>query len=375
MPRHEKIFAAMGSSFYICLDTSLDGDYVDVLMNQLVERTEQLEQRMSRFRVDSELVQLNQRLREPVKVSSTIREVLELAKVFMELSSGAFDPRVVSGLEGIGYAGAPLEAIDVGEPSRQRQESQAYSSEADGSQVDGSQVDGSQVDGSQVDRSQVDRSQLDRSQLDRSQLDRSQPLFDVSSAPDHIRLYAPVDLGGIGKGYTADRLADLIEASVHPALRSGYIVDAGGDIVISGHQETGEGFAIGIEDPFGTNGELAAALQLPHVEERMAICTSSLKRRSWEHDGERVHHILDPRRQAPVPTHLKAVTAVGRSAAYTEVFTKCTMISEGTNDYPWLGVPLAYVTIDDAQTLHYTREMTPLLSWISAKYQDARVVK
>jgi FAD:protein FMN transferase len=365
VPRHEKTFAAMGSSFYICLDTALDGDYVDVLMNQLVERTEQLEQRMSRFRVDSELVQLNQRLREPVKVSSTIREVLELAKVFMELSSGAFDPRVVSGLEGIGYAGAPFDAINVGEPPRQRQQSHA----------DSSQVDGSQVDGSQVDRSQLDRSSVDSSQLDRSQLDRSQPLFDVSSAPDHIRLYAPVDLGGIGKGYTADRLADLIEASVHPALRSGYIVDAGGDIVISGHQETGEGFAIGIEDPFGTNGELAAALQLPHVEERMAICTSSLKRRSWEHGGERVHHILDPRRQAPVPTHLKAVTAVGRSAAYTEVFTKCTMISEGTNDYPWVGVPLAYVTIDDAQTLHYTGDMTPLLSWISAKYQDARVVQ
>ena len=309
----------------------MEDDYVKVLMDKLVDRTEQLEQRMSRFRVDSELVQLNHHLMMSVKVSSTIREVLELASIFNELSSGAFDARVVPGLEGIGYMGA--------------------------------HPDPQPVDSGVV---QPHSGMEDATFL---------PLFDVAAEPDQIRLYAPLDFGGIGKGYTADRLADLIEASVDPALRSGYIVDAGGDIVISGRQEMGEGFAIGIEDPFGSKGALAAALQLPALQERIAICTSSLKRRSWEHGGEKVHHILDPRRQAPARTHLKAVTAVGGSAAYTEVFTKCTMIAEGTKAYPWRGVPLPYVAIDDAETLHYTTDIAPLLSWISVKYQDARVIE
>lgn len=332
MPRHERTFAAMGSSFYICLDTSMEDDYVKVLMDKLVDQTEQLEQRMSRFRVDSELVQLNHHLMMSVKVSSTIREVLELASIFNELSSGAFDARVVPGLEGIGYMGAHPDP----QPVDNREVVQPQSGGEDATFL---------------------------------------PLFDVVAEPNQIRLFAPVDFGGIGKGYTADRLADLIEASVDPVLRSGYIVDAGGDIVISGQQETGEGFAIGIEDPFGSHGELAAALQLPALQERMAICTSSLKRRSWEHGGAKVHHILDPRRQAPARTHLKAVTAVGGSAAYTEVFTKCTMIAEGAKSYPWRGIPLPYVAIDDGLTLHYTADIAPLLNWISVKYQDARVIE
>ncbi len=173
----------------------MEDDYVKVLMDKLVDRTEQLEQRMSRFRVDSELVQLNHHLMMSVKVSSTIREVLELASIFNELSSGAFDARVVPGLEGIGYMGA--------------------------------HPDPQPVDSGVV---QPHSGMEDATFL---------PLFDVAAEPDQIRLYAPVDFGGIGKGYTADRLADLIEASVDPALRSGYIVDAGGDIVISGAARNG----------------------------------------------------------------------------------------------------------------------------------------
>ncbi|KPV42633.1 hypothetical protein AN477_16820 [Alicyclobacillus ferrooxydans] len=341
----------MGSSFYLCVDTSIELVYAEHLFDQLEQRTEQLEQVMSRFRPDSELVRLNQRVGEWVRVSRTLRQVLDLAALFHHVSGGAFDPRVIRHLEQIGYPGAP---IDV-------------SKSAD------------------------------------SAMSLDDPLFDTTGTSGEVCLHHPLDLGGIGKGYAADSLADLLASSIASSDRYGFIVDAGGDIVLSGCQESGAGWSIGVEDPYGGAEDLAATVEFPASLERIAMCTSSLKKRSWSFEGNPVHHLIDPRQAGPARTRFRAVTAVGPTATHTEVFTKCKMISttvantngastEGIPDngmweplmqsltgepesgYSWRSTALPYIAVDVTETLEYTSDIAPILTWISSKYQHARVV-
>ena len=87
---------------------------------------------------------------------------------------------------------------------------------------------------------------------------------------------AKLDLGGIGKGYAAERAADIL-AAAGPCL-----VDAGGDVAVRG----GHAWPVGVE-----TGEGVVTLAL----ERGALATSGSDRRRWTRGGEERHHLIDPR--------------------------------------------------------------------------------
>jgi thiamine biosynthesis lipoprotein len=95
-----------------------------------------------------------------------------------------------------------------------------------------------------------------------------------------------LDLGGIAKGYAADEaLRTLKTAGIDRAL-----IDAGGDIVVSGPPPGTAGWLVGIArlDP---DGEPTQFLRLAHG----AVATSG---DAWQHvviDGRRYSHIVDPR--------------------------------------------------------------------------------
>ena len=84
----------------------------------------------------------------------------------------------------------------------------------------------------------------------------------------------PVDLGGIGKGlalrWAADRAAKLLPD------RSGFLLDAGGDIAVSGPGPASGWWLVAIEDPGGANGP-AAVLAIADG----AVATSSIRINRW----------------------------------------------------------------------------------------------
>ena len=84
-----------------------------------------------------------------------------------------------------------------------------------------------------------------------------------------------LDLGGIGKGYAAERTAELL-ASAGPCL-----VDAGGDIALRGVPAAGL-WPVGV-------GALTLGL------ERGGVATSGRDRRRWRRGGAEQHHLIDPR--------------------------------------------------------------------------------
>ncbi len=94
-----------------------------------------------------------------------------------------------------------------------------------------------------------------------------------------------IDLGGIAKGYAVDRSIELLrDCGIEHAL-----VSAGGDSRLLGDRN-GRPWMIGIRHP-RREGEVALRLPL----ENSAISTSGDYERFFVSNGERVHHIINPR--------------------------------------------------------------------------------
>jgi thiamine biosynthesis lipoprotein len=125
-----------------------------------------------------------------------------------------------------------------------------------------------------------------------------------------------IDLGGIAKGYAADR-ASTILAEVGPCL-----IDAGGDIATFGRPDatsSASSWTIALEDPSGDPDPIATC-ELP---EGWAIATSSTRiGRRIDASGRVAHHLLDPRTGEPGGGSLVAVTVACPDPAWAEVWTK-----------------------------------------------------
>jgi thiamine biosynthesis lipoprotein len=126
--------------------------------------------------------------------------------------------------------------------------------------------------------------------------------------PDGVGL----DLGGIAKGWTADRAAEHVRR-----LAPWAIVDAGGDLRAVGDLPA-DGLQIGLEHPFDPQVE---ALRLALTEG--ALATSSTVRRSW---GPNLHHLIDPRTGRPAATDVVQATTWAPLCAEAEVRAKVALL-------------------------------------------------
>lgn len=136
---------------------------------------------------------------------------------------------------------------------------------------------------------------------------------------------AEIDLGGIAKGYVADRIGDYMEEQGV----TGAVISLGGNIVVIGGKgesmtdsSADADFAVGIRDPQSDSGDLAGILRCKDK----TIVTSGTYERYFEQDGIRYHHILDPRTGYPFDTDVLSVTIIadkGRSVDCDGLSTTC----------------------------------------------------
>lgn len=136
-----------------------------------------------------------------------------------------------------------------------------------------------------------------------------------------------INLGGIAKGYIADKAAEYLEERGVVSA----IVDLGGNIVAIGgktSQMTVSGdtqetdFKIGIKDPLSSSGGL---LELIPCKNKTVV-TSGTYERYFEKDGVKYHHILDVNTGYPVDTDVLSVTIIadrGKSADCDGLSTTC----------------------------------------------------
>ena len=128
-----------------------------------------------------------------------------------------------------------------------------------------------------------------------------------------------IDLGGIAKGYIADRLAEMVRGRV-----SGATLNFGGNVYALGNAPGAEGFNIGIAHPQSPNSAIAAIRVLDR-----SVVTSGTYQRCFEKDGRLYHHILDPSTGLPADTGLVSASIVAESSMTADALaTACIVLGE-----------------------------------------------
>ena len=119
-----------------------------------------------------------------------------------------------------------------------------------------------------------------------------------------------IDLGGIAKGYIADRATEYLkENGAENAL-----VNLGGNICMIG------GYNIGIQKPFDDSVIASIALK------DKCVVTSGIYERYIESDGKIYHHILDPKTGYGAENELASVTVIGEKAVDCDALSTVCML-------------------------------------------------
>jgi thiamine biosynthesis lipoprotein len=121
-----------------------------------------------------------------------------------------------------------------------------------------------------------------------------------------------IDLGGIAKGWFADRLAQ--------GLGENALVNLCGDLHARGPGETGQGWPVGFGDKTVLLKDVAAA-------------TSGVTKRMW---GPGLHHLIDPRTSRPAVTDLREVSVLARTATDAEIYAKVALLLGSQEAPKWL---------------------------------------
>ncbi|MGZ4332654.1 MAG: FAD:protein FMN transferase [Gaiellaceae bacterium] len=268
---HQHAFRAMGTE----VELHVEADVEPVAAFAAAEAEfERLEQVMSRFRPDSELSRLN--AAGELEASADLAEVVELAVAARDRSGGRFDPTVHDAVVAAGYdrtfAELPPDTPHPPHPAQCGGEIELHGRR-------------------------------------------------IRLGPG-VRL----DLGGIGKGYAAERVAAEL------ALAGPCLVSAGGDVAIRGVPEEGC-WPVGVEDgpTLGLTGG--------------GLATSGVDRRRWRRGGTEQHHLIDPATGSPAVSDLVRVTVYADSAVEAEVLAKSLLLA-GAAEAAAAGVPAVLVTAD-----------------------------
>lgn len=118
-----------------------------------------------------------------------------------------------------------------------------------------------------------------------------------------------LDLGGISKGYAADRAVEVIKAKGVKAA----LVAIAGDIRGYGLSTSGQPWKVGIQNPRPDNPDAERPwediIATLHLKDS-AISTAGDYQRFFIKDGKRYHHIIDPKTGFPSESGLISVSVI-----------------------------------------------------------------
>ncbi len=121
-----------------------------------------------------------------------------------------------------------------------------------------------------------------------------------------------IDLGGIVKGYIADKLAAALSEA------EGATIDLGGNVIVTGKHKGG--WKIGIQTPFSEVGNYTAIVRAPSGK-TTTVVTSGAYERNFEQDGILYHHIIDPQTGYPHQGEIESVSVIGTSSTKADAYS------------------------------------------------------
>ena len=135
----------------------------------------------------------------------------------------------------------------------------------------------------------------------------------ISSADVELKSSSSLDLGGIAKGFAAQKSVEFLEnTGVTSALLS-----LGGNVQTLGSKPDGTKWAIGIADPDAPSEHIA----IVEFEGSMALVTSGGYQRYYDIGSKRYHHIIDPKTGFPADNELASVTILARNGTMADAYS------------------------------------------------------
>ena len=281
-------FRAMGSQILIAIDQ--DAEKNTEIGSMAAAWFEEWEQIFSRFRITSELSKVNNtRTHAFVSVSETFWQVLLLAIEIEKKTNGLVTPKILNALENSGYD-RTFEDL-----------------------------------GTEIDLD-LHRSFISPEGSSELELDLNHHQLRV---PNGTRL----DFGGFVKGWAAQQVMNRLK-TIAPVL-----VDAGGDIAVSGPMRDGQSWPIGLSDPLHEGQSLAVLMT-----QSGGIATSGKDYRRWLKGNLWQHHIIDPRTDSPAETDILTATVLSKDLVDAEAWAKSALI---------LGSELGKQQLDSVKGIEY----------------------
>ncbi len=266
------------------------------------------ENRLSRFKADSELMRLNARAGEWIPVSDEIWELVQIGQELKGVTNGRFDFTLLRELQNAGYDQS-FETMGM-----TRTQQPARSPKAD------------------------------------STPSRSQVLLHPDQQMVKLAAGTQLDFGGLAKGYTAQACRDFLHA-FGPCL-----VDAGGDLTAGDGPGNWPGWPVAVSAPWGQAVDVGRIWL-----NNSTLATSGIDYRCWQQGNEQAHHIIDPTTGRPADTNLLTVSVLHADACTAEAWATATLVAGLDTGIALLEEQqIAAVLIDQDEQLHLTRPMKPL---------------
>lgn len=230
-----------------------------------------VENKLSRFKPDSELSQMNRSNGKPFFMSPLMFEIMSEAIRYFKETNGLFNPFMGHIIEGLGYRES-FEKLTT--PTTRKWE-------------------------------------LPRQTSDEPYL------LDARMKCITLQRGIQVDLGGIAKAWSANYMMNKLRQS---GVARGAI-NAGGDIVSWGAVEAD--WEISIAHPLHPDRDIVTV----RANNGFGIATSSRIKRSWkDQDGFLHHHLIDPRTQQSSTSDLIQVSVISTDLTIAEIATKCVLL-------------------------------------------------
>lgn len=266
--------AALGSLAQISIICNLDETEVINLYKELWNYIYNFERKFSRFLPGSELSKLNRNAGIKLTVSQDLIELLSAAKEMAVDTGGVYNPFILPALQMAGY-------------------------------------DHSLVKGYETDLSDIYTHKRVAS-INELLIGKNWVSIPKDSA---------IDLGGIGKGYLADKLAIKLKDKV-----KGFWISLGGDIALGGVNEQGKSWRTNIQDAKSKEGgEDIAYAEIDNIESYSIASSGTLVRKGIK-NGKPWHHLIDPRTLMPAKTDILLATVMDKSAVKADIYASCAVI-------------------------------------------------
>ena len=244
------------------------------LADAITSTLEEVDEKMSTWREDSELTALNRHASsEPFPVAASTMAVLMRAETMWHETDGAFDVTVYPLVRAWGFGGADPTAPPTDDELA-----------------------------ALLDR--VGQQHLTLNHADRTV---------TKTRPD-----ITVDLSAIAKGYAVDRISGVLASMGH----THHMVEVGGEIRARGWNRFKQPWRLAVERPDTMDRTAEAVVQLSDL----AMATSGDYRNFREQDGRRWSHTIDPRTgQAKLHT-LASATVLHTECAFADAYATAFMV-------------------------------------------------